>query len=172
MQEENGHFDDARKDYEQALAAEPKYIQPLERLSWLALRESKWQELVDRTDQWLRLDPLNSADVYYLSSLGNLQTQHYRHRRKERTRIDPPRSRQEKHADALHPRLGPGADGARFVQQDYLRLDGHGAGNAQSLLLTAREAESAGIELVLDLVPQRGALQASCTRPSSSALES
>ena len=40
------------------------------------MRQSKWQELVDRTDQWLRLDPLNSADVYYLSSLGNLQTQH------------------------------------------------------------------------------------------------
>ncbi len=92
VQEENGHFDDARKDYEQALAVEPKYIQPLERLSWLALRESKWQELVDRTDQWLRLDPLNSPDVYYLSSLGNLQTQHYdiaEKNARESIRLDP-----------------------------------------------------------------------------------
>jgi tetratricopeptide (TPR) repeat protein len=92
LQEENGHFDDARKAYNQAIAVEPKYIQPFERLSWLALRESKWQELVDRTDQWLRLDPLNSADVYYLSSLGNLQTQHIDTAEKnarEAIRLDP-----------------------------------------------------------------------------------
>ncbi len=92
LQEENGHFDDARKDYEQAIAAEPKYIQPVERLSWLALRESKWQELVARTDQWLRLDPLNSSDVYYLSSLGNLQTQHLdiaEKNAREAIRLDP-----------------------------------------------------------------------------------
>jgi tetratricopeptide (TPR) repeat protein len=92
IQEENGHLDDARKDYEQAIAAEPKYIQPFERLSWLAVRESKWQELVDRTDQWLRLDPLNSADVYYLSSLGNLQTQHIdiaEKNARESIRLDP-----------------------------------------------------------------------------------
>ena len=92
LQEENGHLDDARKAFEQAIAAEPKYIQPLERLSWLALRESKWQELVDRTDQWLRLDPLNSADVYYLSSLGNLQTQHIdiaEKNAREAIRLDP-----------------------------------------------------------------------------------
>ena len=49
-----------RKAYHQAIAAEPKFIQPYERLSWLALRDAKWQDLVDCTDQWLRLDPLNS----------------------------------------------------------------------------------------------------------------
>nr|MDP9114355.1 tetratricopeptide repeat protein [Acidobacteriota bacterium] len=94
LQEENGHLDLARKDYEQAIAIEPKYIQPFERLSWLAVRESKWQELVDRTDQWLRLDPLNSADVYYLSSLGNLQTQHIdiaEKNAREAIRLDPDR---------------------------------------------------------------------------------
>ena len=92
LKEENGHLEDARKDYEQAIAAEPKYIQPFERLSWLAVRESKWQELVDRTDQWLRLDPLNSSDAYYLSSLGNLQTQHIdiaEKNARESIRLDP-----------------------------------------------------------------------------------
>ena len=85
-------LDDARKAYEQALAAEPKFIQPYERLSWMAVHESKWQELVDRTDQWLRLDPLNSADVYYLSSIGNLQTQHLdiaEKNAREAIRLDP-----------------------------------------------------------------------------------
>jgi tetratricopeptide (TPR) repeat protein len=94
LHEDGGSLDDARKAYEQALAAEPKYIQPYERLSWIAVRESKWQELVDRTDQWLRLDPLNSADVYYLSSLGNLQTQHFdiaEKNARESIRLDPAR---------------------------------------------------------------------------------
>ena len=110
MQEENARFDDARKDYQQAIAAEPKYIQPFERLSWLALRESKWQELVDRTDQWLRLDPLNSPDVYYLSSLGNLQTQHFdiaEKNAREAIRLDPGK---KEHARALRTGPGPGAE--------------------------------------------------------------
>jgi tetratricopeptide (TPR) repeat protein len=92
LHEDDGHFDDARKDYEQAIAAEPKYIQPYERLSLIAVHESKWQELVDRTDQWLLLDPLNSAEVYYLSSLGNLQTEHFEIAEKnarEAIRLDP-----------------------------------------------------------------------------------
>src|SRR6266851_4912950 len=48
---------------------------------------------------------------------------------------------------------------ARLVEQDDLGLDRHGAGNAEPLLLAAREAEPIGAELVLHLVPQRGAAQ-------------
>ena len=92
LQEKRGQGEEARKSYEQALAAEPKFIQPYEQLSWMALRELKWQELVDRTDQWLRLDPLNSSDAYYLSSIGNLQTQHFdvaEKNAREAIRMDP-----------------------------------------------------------------------------------
>ena len=74
--EHGGHWDDARKSYKQAIAAEPKYLQPYEQLCELALRGAKWQELVDFTDQWLKLDPLNSSNAYYLSSIGNLQMLH------------------------------------------------------------------------------------------------
>ena len=92
IHEQRDHVEEARKAYQQAVIAEPKFIQPYERLSWLALREAKWQELVDRTDQWLRLDPLNSPDVYYLSSIGNLQTQHFdvaEKNAREAIRLDP-----------------------------------------------------------------------------------
>jgi tetratricopeptide (TPR) repeat protein len=92
IHEQRDQLEEARKAYEQAITAEPKFIQPYERISWLALRESKWQELVDRTDQWLRLDPLNSSDVYYLSSIGNFQTQHFEVAEKnarEAVRLDP-----------------------------------------------------------------------------------
>jgi tetratricopeptide (TPR) repeat protein len=76
INERDNRIEDARKAYQQAIAAEPKFILPHEQLSWLALREAKWQELVDITDQWLRLDSQNSPDAYYLSSIGNLQMQH------------------------------------------------------------------------------------------------
>jgi tetratricopeptide (TPR) repeat protein len=76
LDEKGNRIDEARKAYRQAIAAEPKFILPHEQLSWLALREAKWQELVEITDQWLLLDSLNSPDAYYLSSIGNLQMQH------------------------------------------------------------------------------------------------
>src|SRR3954470_7757856 len=48
---------------------------------------------------------------------------------------------------------------ARLVEQDHFGLHRDRAGDAKPLLLPAREAEPAGVELVLDLVPQRGAPQ-------------
>jgi hypothetical protein len=48
---------------------------------------------------------------------------------------------------------------AGLVEQDDLRLDGDGAGDAQPLLLAAGEAEAAGVELVLGLVPDGRAAQ-------------
>src|SRR5580700_5569828 len=48
---------------------------------------------------------------------------------------------------------------ARLVEQDHLRPHRDGAGDAQALLLAAGEALAVGVELVLDLVPQRGAAQ-------------
>jgi tetratricopeptide (TPR) repeat protein len=77
INEQGNRLDEARKAYQQAIAAEPKFVLPHEQLSWLALREAKWQELVDMTDKWLVLDSQNSPDAYYLSSIGNLQTQHF-----------------------------------------------------------------------------------------------
>src|SRR5262249_22256402 len=48
---------------------------------------------------------------------------------------------------------------ARLAEQDALGPHRHGAGNAQALLLAAREAQAVGVELVLDLLPQGGATQ-------------
>src|SRR5258706_13922242 len=48
---------------------------------------------------------------------------------------------------------------ARLVEQDHLGPHGDGAGDAEPLLLAAGQAEAAGVQLVLDLVPQRAATQ-------------
>ena len=42
---------------------------------------------------------------------------------------------------------------ARLVEQDDFRTDGNCARDTQALLLAARQAEAAGVQLVLDLVP-------------------
>jgi tetratricopeptide (TPR) repeat protein len=92
VHEQADQIEEARKAYQQAISAEPKFIQPHEQLCRIALREAKWPELVDLTDQWLRLDPQNSPDAYYLSSIGNLQTQHFEIAEKnarEAIRLDP-----------------------------------------------------------------------------------
>ena len=49
---------------------------------------------------------------------------------------------------------------ARLVEQDHLRPHRHRARDTKPLLLAAGEREPVGVHLVLDLVPQRGALQA------------
>src|SRR5260370_5807175 len=60
--------------------------------------------------------------------------------------------------------LDPGAGDrreprARLVEQDPLGPHRHGARDAEPLLLAAGQAEARGVELVLDLVPQRAAAQ-------------
>src|SRR6195952_1734166 len=48
---------------------------------------------------------------------------------------------------------------ARLVEKDHFRPDRDGAGDAQPLLLSAGQAEPGGVQLVLDLVPQRAGTQ-------------
>src|SRR6202790_4772106 len=48
---------------------------------------------------------------------------------------------------------------ARLVEQDHFGPHRHGAGDAKPLLLAAGQAQARGVELVLDLVPQRAAAQ-------------
>src|SRR5437016_2259686 len=49
--------------------------------------------------------------------------------------------------------------GARLVEQDHLRAHRDGARDTQSLLLAARQAQPIDVELILDLLPQRGAAE-------------
>src|SRR5215468_1500463 len=49
--------------------------------------------------------------------------------------------------------------GTRLVEQDHFGPHRDGAGDAQPLLLAAGQAEARGVELVLDLGPQRAAAQ-------------
>jgi len=92
IDEQREHAEEARKAYDQSMAADPKFVPPYERLSFMALKESKWQDLADTTDRMLQLNPYDYPSAYYLSSVANLQLQHLdvaEKNAREAIRLDP-----------------------------------------------------------------------------------
>jgi tetratricopeptide (TPR) repeat protein len=92
INEQRDHGEEARKAYDQSIAADSKFVPPYERLSYMALKESKWQELADTTDHMLQLNPYDYPSGYYLSSVANLQLQHLdvaEKNAREAIRLDP-----------------------------------------------------------------------------------
>jgi tetratricopeptide (TPR) repeat protein len=73
LNEEQNNFDEAQKSYGQAIVADAKFIPPHERLAWIALRDSNWQEVAGQSDTILSLDPIDYPDAYYLSGVGNFE---------------------------------------------------------------------------------------------------
>jgi len=75
IQLQNNEADAARNSFNQALAADAKYANPYRGLAQLALKERKWQELIDVTEKLLALNPLNFPDAWFFNSIGNVQLQ-------------------------------------------------------------------------------------------------
>jgi tetratricopeptide (TPR) repeat protein len=63
----------ARDSFSKALAADPQFVLPYERLAALAARAEKWQEALDHTSQALRLVPAGTPQLWYLDSLAKFQ---------------------------------------------------------------------------------------------------
>ncbi len=61
----------ARHSFEQAIVADPKYVNPYRGLAELDARQQQWPELVTVTVQLLALNPVNFPDAWLLNSLGN-----------------------------------------------------------------------------------------------------
>jgi len=90
--EQRDHPAEARRAYDQALTADERFLPPYERMSIMAFKESKWQEVADTTDKLLRLDPFTYPDAYYMNSIANLQLKHFDVAEKsarEAIRLDP-----------------------------------------------------------------------------------
>jgi tetratricopeptide (TPR) repeat protein len=62
----------ARNAYSRASTADPLYVYPWIQLSGLAAKAENWQELLDTTNQALKLDPLNYPDVYIYNAMARL----------------------------------------------------------------------------------------------------
>jgi tetratricopeptide (TPR) repeat protein len=92
INEQRDHGEEARKAYDQSIAADSKFVPPYERLSFMALKESKWQDLADLTDHMLQLNPYDYPSAYYLGSVANLELQHLdvaEKNAREAIRLDP-----------------------------------------------------------------------------------
>jgi tetratricopeptide (TPR) repeat protein len=92
INEQREHAEEARKAYEQSIASDSKFVPPYERLSFMALKESKWQDLADTTNRMLQLNPYDYPSAYYLSGVANLQLQHLdvaEKNAREAIRLDP-----------------------------------------------------------------------------------
>ncbi len=73
VQEQAGKVQDARHSYQQAIAADAKYIKPYERLYMIAAGEQKWADVVETSDRVIHLNPLEFPQAYYFNALANFQ---------------------------------------------------------------------------------------------------
>jgi len=65
----------ASKAYQQAFSADERYLPPYIQLTAIAAQKHDWSEVVARTDQLMKLDPLNFPGVYLFNSIGQFNVQ-------------------------------------------------------------------------------------------------
>lgn len=71
--EQREHRDEAREAYAKAIAADGNLTPPYERLYLMAFNEQKWDEVAERTDRVLRLNPYDNQAAYYFNAVANFQ---------------------------------------------------------------------------------------------------
>lgn len=70
VQDQKGDTSGARKSLHQALAVDSKFVSPYHELAEIAAREGRWREVVDATDQLLKLNPVNFPHDWWLNAVG------------------------------------------------------------------------------------------------------
>lgn len=65
-------FEPARKEYAQALAADPKFVSPYFGLAAMAVVENKWTEAAQLTDQLIQLNAFAYPMAYFFNAAANL----------------------------------------------------------------------------------------------------
>jgi tetratricopeptide (TPR) repeat protein len=61
----------ARKAYQEALAADAKYVNPYLQLALMSAMERKWDEVAETCDRIVRLNPVEFPQAYYFSAVAN-----------------------------------------------------------------------------------------------------
>jgi len=77
IKESQNDVEGARKAYGQALAADPKYINPYHQLAGISVKEQKWQDVADTTQRLISLDPVDFPDAYFYNSAANYYLKNY-----------------------------------------------------------------------------------------------
>ena len=67
----------ARKSFDQSIAADPQFVHPYRGLAELDTKQEQWPALVSVTDQLLALNPVNFPDAWFRNALGNYYMQNF-----------------------------------------------------------------------------------------------
>jgi TolA-binding protein len=65
-----GNAEEARKCYDQALAADSKFLKPYLEIADLAMKEKNWKELAEKTGLLIKLDPVDYPGAYLYNSFA------------------------------------------------------------------------------------------------------
>jgi tetratricopeptide (TPR) repeat protein len=71
LKESQKDVEGARKAYAQALAADPKYINPYRQLVGISFKEANWKDASDTSSRLLKLDPVDFPDIYFCNAVAN-----------------------------------------------------------------------------------------------------
>ena len=67
----------AKHSFEQAIAADPKYVDPYEGLAQLAMRAQEWPNVIEITNKLVSLNPVNFPDAYYDNAVANYNLKNF-----------------------------------------------------------------------------------------------
>ena len=76
LAERNKKLEDAQKDYEKSLEADPQFLVPLLRLSSMALDRGDMNAVLEFSTKILSLNPYDFPSAYYFNGVAHLQMQH------------------------------------------------------------------------------------------------
>jgi Flp pilus assembly protein TadD len=77
IRERQNDADGALKAYSQALAADPKYLNPYRQLAGIYIKDQKWKDAADTTSRLIKLDPVDFPDAYFYNSVANFYLKNY-----------------------------------------------------------------------------------------------
>jgi len=80
------HEEDAKKSLNKALEADSRFLPAYQQLAEIATKNKQWKELVDITDQMLRLNPVNFPQYWFLNAAANFYLQNLEAAQKSATR--------------------------------------------------------------------------------------
>jgi tetratricopeptide (TPR) repeat protein len=76
MQENIHNVPEARKSYQAALTADPKFLNPYMPLASMAADERDWQQVAGITDRLLKLDPVDFVAAWFYNAAANFNLGH------------------------------------------------------------------------------------------------
>lgn len=71
IHQQQKQFDRAIKEYSQALAADPRFVNPSFGLALIAMQEKRWQDAVQLTDQVAKMNSVAFPAAYFYNAVAN-----------------------------------------------------------------------------------------------------